>query len=371
MNKKFKSLFVLSVLLVLIVGTAALSANETSADTTNTDDSLIDATVDTTDSDVTDESQSSEDANTNETDTNEETDSNEETNSNLTPTDTNTSSNQKLIEGLSNDEVLEEMAYELSLGTDSENNELANILNSIDSQKYAKLVSMLYNHQLYSDYDFFEALSELDFASQKEILDIMIEMDANNIEYYQVPYKTNNYKIKTITNNVKTSPSNNNQSSPVDTTNTPVINTLKPSNYVKTPIIKYAVDDSYEIYLYYLALYTEGRITFDEFINILNYYGFDTSEIILNEDGSVTYNGMTSDIPVSSDDNTENDTSTDVNNTDDANTDDANTDSTNTDDTGSDSTNTDDAGTDSTDTDDTHVESPETTDQAGRIFGGR
>lgn len=291
MNKKFKSIFVLSVLLLSLVGATALSANETSTDITSTEDSLT--PVSTTDSNVTsDENQSTEN-----------TDTTEETVNNITPDTQNTTSpNETLIEGYSNDDVLEFMAYGLALGTDSEIYKLVNALNIIDSEKYAKLVSMLENNQQYSALDFYDALKELDFASQKEILNLMQAIDEENGEEYTIPYNTN----KANTNNVKSSSDNTVQSSSDDSVKS-YVNPVSSINKeaTKKPA---TIDDKDEIFLYYLALYIEGRITYDEFINILEEAGFDTSKITLNEDGSITYDGITSDVPInknSTDDNIE------------------------------------------------------------------
>lgn len=325
MNKKLKTILVFSVLLVLVVGTTAISANETGTDVS---DVSPDTAADTTNTEqTTDESQQTEITTADEQTEN-------ETISTYSPN--TTSEPQTLMDGFTNDEILQSMAYAFTTGTDSEVEELINALNIMDSIKYGKLADMLSNREQYSEQDFLNALYELDSASQKAVLDVMIAMDLDNQNNNPSPSKTYNYKNKVVPSNVKTSTNANVQSSSSNDIVKQIINAVIPSNNKKTPVNDKVVDDKYDIYLYYLALYTEGKITFTEFIDALNQQGFDTSKIILNPDGSVTYNGETSDVPINQADNTANNETTDQA------TNDTSTDSTNNDDTSSDSSNNDD-----------------------------
>lgn len=196
-------------------------------------------------------------------------------------------------------------------------------LYNLDEYKFETILSSLY--QL-NDPVFDELVNAFDNDADSEIiLQMLKDMDMEHFVTFiricndVIGSSSNNYLIPTQSNPVKTTTTASNIKSDVtgNGTSTSTNSGTTPSS-TKNPVYKQAKNvypaynygeyiSDYDIYHYYLDLYLNGQITFNELKIYLELEGINTDDLILNEDGSVEFFGETSPVPTASKD-TEDDT---------------------------------------------------------------
>lgn len=196
-------------------------------------------------------------------------------------------------------EKLDDLAYY--------DNSIVDQLIAVNDGGFNELINALVYPSMYDEEDVMEILKDLDKNHLIYLLRLINSYeDMPSYEYVTPTY--NVIKASSSTNAVRsdgTANVTNSATSSASSTNSVYKQTLKSSGYV------YSYDEYppyYEIYQYYLALYLNGTIDLNQLIANLEYYGIDTSSLTVNEDGSITFFGETSQAPIKSADATGNTT---------------------------------------------------------------
>ena len=150
-----------------------------------------------------------------------------------------------------------------------------------------------------------QMLKDLDMEHLITLLRICNDMEGSSGYNYIVPAQVNPVKTAPTTSNVKNVVTGNGTATVTNdgTTSFSTKNPVYKQAKTAYPVYNYGeyISD-YEIYQYYLDLYLNGRITFDELKIYLENEGINTDDLVLNEDGSVSFFGQTSPVPITSKD---------------------------------------------------------------------
>ncbi|RAP44098.1 MAG: hypothetical protein BZ136_09120 [Methanosphaera sp. rholeuAM74] len=265
---------------------------------------------------------------------------------NATNETNDTSDDNKTNTSRFDDAYYEELAKNMDNLDDSTYDALISSLMKLNDSQYENLLNALQYPNMYDATYFENALKDLDNFHLLVLLGILDDLDNSSNHSYVSPANSNVAKNNVAKNNSISNVIGDTLKSVGDSFNK-VFKPAQSNNYNNH--VPDGLTD-YQVYKLLLQDYLDGKVSFEQLKSNLEFFGIDTSTMILNDDGSIQFFGETSPVPVTTPDGVDNNTATDNNDV--TNTTDTN-DTTNSGDTGndaetSDSTNTS-GSTDSTD----------------------
>ena len=285
MNKKIMT--ILLIFTLLTVGICAVSAGDVADDTATGDVDVASTSYDTSAGDIDDASEDTgEDTSTDESNDENVTSENEES---AIPDVKDVSSNPTTTTQLMDDSDYESLASYIDNINYNTDNDLLNQLKATNDEAFNEIILAMENPDIYTLEDFVQALKNLD----KNHLITLLRLVSSYQEYlpgYDYIAPTQNNIVKHNPTSIQSSGNNDkssNTSTPSASSSKPVYKQAKSNGYyVDYQVPQYS---QYDIYQYFLALYLNGEITYDQLQICLEANGINTDGMVLNEDGSITF----------------------------------------------------------------------------------
>jgi hypothetical protein len=177
--------------------------------------------------------------------------------------------------------------------TDEDMEILAEELSDVDSDAFADVISALLNHDIDSANTALGKVSTDDFQLFFEIFEDLLNYEDNTQDTYYYPYKQAT-KTSSYQKNIPSTQTTNNQITGNGNGQTnghnPII--YKNTNQIKSNDKTIYGPDYAKLYAILMGIferYENGEIDYDEVCRLLEQNGFSTEELVLNEDGSLTY----------------------------------------------------------------------------------
>ncbi|WP_461435930.1 hypothetical protein [Methanosphaera sp.] len=264
MNKKI--ITILLIISILCTGLTSLAAQDNSS-LSQSDDISVENDVST--------------QNTNETNDNQ----------NTTINDTENQTNNNTTENITKRAEIGTL-HDMITSLDTEqHNQLLNLMKEINEDDFEEFNKYL-NSNNTTEEELYIVLNNLDDDEYYTLYIIVYNLKNNNSpstitdeDIKNLPQRTQNAIARTSNAQLKQAVTNNNH------------NSIFGGNNHHT--YKLTLADKYIILNDLIEGYLEKEITFDEFIKSLNRLGFDTSNLVLNSDGTISWNGITLPAPSS------------------------------------------------------------------------
>lgn len=230
-------------------------------------------------------------------------------NQNITINDTENQTNNNTTENITKRTEIGTL-HDMITSLDTEqHDQLLNLMKEINEDDFEEFNKYL-NSNNTTEEELYIVLNNLDDDEYYTLYIIVYNLKNNNSpstitdeDIKNLPQRTQNAIARTNNAQLKQAVTNNNH------------NSIFGGNNHHT--YKLTLADKYIILNDLIEGYLEKEITFDEFIKSLNRLGFDTSNLVLNPDGTISWNGITLPAPSSENknvDTAENSTQTNITN---------------------------------------------------------